>query len=291
MSLESFWPALIGNRMLSSVALILAMVALRYVAARIIRRDQVILSGDRRAWLARIRNASVILAAVGLVLIWLPSLHTFALSITAVALALVVATKELILCLSGTVLRAINRPFEIGDWVEIGALRGEVVDQTILATRLQEIGGPVGHYEYSGKTITVPNSLLLTTPVQNQQFFRKWLFLEVETVLEPDVDMTLALPEIEAEAQRLFAPHAELAQRYTALIEKRSGIDIAEPQPRVSLATTDIGKQRVVVTLFCPTPSAFEMERAINTVVLEQYWRRRRGSAPAAQAPQHADAY
>lgn len=276
MPLDSFWPALLGNRVLSSIALIIAMVALRYVAARIIRGDAVILSGDRRAWLARIRNASVILAVVGLVLIWLPSLHTFALSITAFALALVIATKELILCLSGTVLRAINRPFEIGDWIEIGTLRGEVVDETILATRLQEIGGPVGRFEYSGKTITVPNSIFLTTPVQNQQFFRKWVFLEVATVLEPDVDMTRALPEIEAGIGGLFAPHAELAERYTALIEKRSGVDIAEPQPRVSLATTDIGKQRVVVTLFCPTPGAFEMERAINTLVLEQYWRRRR---------------
>ncbi|MDZ7811404.1 MAG: hypothetical protein U5L11_16885 [Arhodomonas sp.] len=32
------------------------------------------------------------------------------------------------------------------------------MDASILATTLQEIGGPVGHYEYSGKTITVPNS-------------------------------------------------------------------------------------------------------------------------------------
>lgn len=280
MPLDSFWPALIGNRVLSSVALIAAMVALRYLAARVIRGNEVILSGDRRAWLARIRNASVILAVVGLVLIWLPSLHTFALSVTAFALALVIATKELILCLSGTVLRAINRPFEIGDWVEIGSLRGEVVDETILATRLQEIGGPVGRFEYSGKTITVPNSIFLTTPVQNQQFFRKWVFLEVATVLEPDVDMTRALPAIETGVAGLSAPHAELGQRYTALIEKRSGVDIAEPQPRVSLATTEIGKQRVVVTLFCPTPEAFEMERAINTLVLEQYWKRRRPPAP-----------
>lgn len=282
MSLDSFWPALFGNRLASSVALILAIVALRYVLARIVRGHEVILSGDRRSWLARIRNISVIVAAVGLVLIWLPSLHAFALSLTAFALALVIATKELILCLSGTVLRAINRPFEIGDWVEIGDWRGEVMDETILATRLQEIGGPVGRYEYSGKTITVPNSLLLTTPVQNQQFFRKWVFLEVETVLEPDVDMTQALPDIEAAVTELFAPHAELARRYTAMIEKRSGIDIAEPQPRVYLATTDIGKQRVVVTLFCPTPKAFEMERAINTLVLEQYWRRRHPAAAGA---------
>ncbi|MDZ7811403.1 MAG: hypothetical protein U5L11_16880 [Arhodomonas sp.] len=65
------------------------------------------------------RNLAVIIAAIGLVLIWLPALHTFALSITAFAVALVIATKELILA-SGTVLRTLSRPFEIGDWWRSG---------------------------------------------------------------------------------------------------------------------------------------------------------------------------
>jgi small-conductance mechanosensitive channel len=275
MSWDTFWPALVGNRLISSLAVIIAVMLLRVVAARLIRGKQVILNDSQRAWIARIRNVSLILGAFGLILIWLPALHAFALSITAFAVALVIATKELILCLSGTVLRALNRPFEIGDWVEIGALRGEVVDETILATTLQEIGGPVGNYEYSGKTITVPNSVFLTTPVQNQNFFKKWVFLEVVVVLDQDVDMLAALDDIEQDVNRIFAPHAELAERYTALIEKRSGVDIAEPKPRVALNTTDIGKQRIVVTLFCPTRKAFEIERAINSAVLGHYWRRR----------------
>lgn len=275
MLLDTLWPVLLGNRLISSLAVVLAVVLLRLVAARLIRGRQVILNGNQRAWIARIRNTSLVLGAIGLILIWLPALHAFALSITAFAVALVIATKELILCLSGTVLRTLNRPFEIGDWVEIGALRGEVVDETILATTLQEIGGPVGNYEYSGKTITVPNSVFLTTPVQNQNFFKKWVFLEVVVVLEQDVDMLAALDGIEQDVATLFAPHAELAGRYTAVIRKRSGVDIAEPKPRVTLNTTDIGKQRVVVTLFCPTRKAFEMERAINSAVLGHYWRRR----------------
>ncbi|WP_440997849.1 mechanosensitive ion channel family protein [Arhodomonas sp. SL1] len=287
MPFESLWPVLLGNRVVASVALVIALLALRYVLARVIRGKEEILSGDRRAWLARVRNLAVIVAAIGLVLIWLPALHTFALSITAFAVALVIATKELILCLSGTVLRTLNRPFEIGDWVEIGALRGEVMDTSILATTLQEIGGPVGHYEYSGKTITVPNSIFLTTPVQNQNFFRKWVFLHVETVLEPDVDMLGAFEDIETAVERLFEPHAELAQRYTQVIRRRSGVEIAEPQPRVKLTTTEIGKQRMVVTLFCPTPEAFQMERAVSAVVLGEYWRRRSGvDAASARTPQ-----
>ena len=272
---DSFWMELLSNRGVSSVALVAVLFTLRILAVRVIRGRKEILSDYRRAWLARIRNTTVVLALTGLVLIWLPSLHAFALSITAFAVALVIATKELILCLSGTVLRVVNQPFEIGDWVEIGNLRGQVVDETMLATTLQEIGGPVGRFEYSGKTIVVPNSVFLTTPVQNQNFFKKWVYLEVCVVLEPDVDMHSVLSELEQEVATLHAPHADLAQRYSVLIRKRTGIDIADPHPRVSLTTTDIGKQRVGVTLFCPTPNAFELEQAINDAVLRRYWRLR----------------
>ena len=272
---DSFWLELLSNRLVSSVALVAILITLRILAVRVIRGRQEILSDYRRAWLARIRNVAVILALLGLALIWLPSLHAFALSITAFAVALVIATKELILCLSGTVLRIVNQPFEIGDWVEIGSLRGQVVDETMLATTLQEIGGAVGRFEYSGKTIVVPNSVFLTTPVQNQNFFKKWVYLDVGVVLEHDVDMRSELPTLEDKVASLHAPHSDLAQRYSEVIRKRSGVDIADPQPRVTLTTTDIGKQRIGVTLFCPTPSAFEMERAINDAVLRRYWQLR----------------
>lgn len=281
---DSFWIELLSNRGVSSVALLALLATLRILLVRVIRGRKDILSDYRRAWLARIRNVTVVLALVGLVLIWLPSLHAFALSITAFAVALVIATKELILCLSGTVLRVVNQPFEIGDWVEIGNLRGQVVDETMLATTLQEIGGAVGRFEYSGKTIVVPNSVFLTTPVQNQNFFKKWVYLEVCVVLEPDVDMRSALPELEHEVEALHAPHAELGQRYSELIRKRSGIDIAEPRPRVTLTTTDIGKQRIGVTLFCPTPNAFELEQAINEAVLRHYWQLRHTISSASEA-------
>ncbi|MDZ7811405.1 MAG: hypothetical protein U5L11_16890 [Arhodomonas sp.] len=71
------------------------------------------------------------------------------------------------------------------------------------------------------------------------------------------------------------------------MIRKRSGVEIAEPQPRVKLTTTEIGKQRVVITLFCPTSEAFQMERAVSAVVLGEYWRRRNGvAAPSTHTPQ-----
>lgn len=97
MSWEILWTPLLGNRLVSTAALVLAVVLVRLLAPRLIRGSNVILSEVQRACLSRVRNISVIVGAVGLVLTWLPSLHAFALSVIAFAVALVIATKELIL--------------------------------------------------------------------------------------------------------------------------------------------------------------------------------------------------
>jgi small-conductance mechanosensitive channel len=68
----------------------------------------------------------VVLLLLGLVLIWAPQLWTFALSLAAVAVEIVVATKEMILCISGSLMRASPRAFSVGDWIEVADVRGEV---------------------------------------------------------------------------------------------------------------------------------------------------------------------
>ncbi|MDZ7811402.1 MAG: hypothetical protein U5L11_16870 [Arhodomonas sp.] len=48
MPFESLWPVLLGNRVVASVTLVIALLALRYVVARVIRGKEEILSGERR---------------------------------------------------------------------------------------------------------------------------------------------------------------------------------------------------------------------------------------------------
>jgi small-conductance mechanosensitive channel len=121
--------------LLASFLLLLLLWIGRKLVVRSIRARQEVAPHNQRRLLASSRNVFLLLLLVGLIFIWAPRLRTFALSLTAVAVAIVVATKELILCLSGAVLRATTRAFAVGDWIEIGETRGEVTDHTRLATR------------------------------------------------------------------------------------------------------------------------------------------------------------
>ena len=139
-----FDPALLPQfDLLASALLLLLLWIARKIVVRSIHARPELAPHNQRRLIASSRNVFLLLLVLGLVLIWAPQLRTFALSLTAVAVAIVVATKELILCLSGALLRATTRAFSVGDWVEIGENRGEVTDHTMLATTLQEFGsGP-----------------------------------------------------------------------------------------------------------------------------------------------------
>ncbi len=107
--------------LVASGLLLLVLWVARTIVVKLIRLRSDLPAHVIRRWVATTRNVFLFLLLLGLVLIWAPQLRTFALSLAAVAVALVVATKEMILCVSGSLLRASTRAFSVGDWMRCPA--------------------------------------------------------------------------------------------------------------------------------------------------------------------------
>ena len=60
-----------------------------------------------------------------------------------------------------------KQPFDIGDRIIIGSVRGDVVDITLTHIYLEEIGGIVAGEERSGRTIMIPNAILFDQNITN----------------------------------------------------------------------------------------------------------------------------
>ncbi len=264
------WPValLLTPYVLISVSLVAAALPLRALLVRLIRSESDVLSDRQRRWIRRVRGGIWLVVVLGLAAVWAPALRAFALSLTAVTVAIVIATKELILCLSGAVLRATTQAYAVGDWIEVGTFKGEVTDYGPLATALQEIDVDCNTYEYTGRTLIVPNSLLLTTPVRNENFMRRYVFHRFQVHLEPGPDLATLEALILDRVRRDSAGFAEVASRYNASIRRRTGVAIMGPEPRVLVATTELAKVCLTVTVFCPTKAAASLEQAITRDVL-----------------------
>ncbi len=250
----------------ASLALVLILLLIRLLAGLAIRRRTDAAPHLQRRWSANVRNLLLILALIGLMLIWAPQLRTFALSLTAVAVAIAIATKELILCFSGSFMRASTRSFAVGDWIEIAGTRGEVVDHNIFVTIVHEF--EPGTYNYTGRTAVLPNSIFLGLPMRNDSPMRDYTYHGFSLTLEPVVDVFAERAAIEAIVGRHHSALGEAAAKAYAVIKRRFQVDHLHAQVRVAFRTTELGKYRIDVTLFCPTRLAESLENDISCEVM-----------------------
>lgn len=266
------------DQFVQSCVLVAAMLSLRILLVHLIKRNRAILTEGRRHSITRVKNFSWLSIVFGLLIIWWPELSNFAFSIAAVTLALVIATKELILCFSGAMLRTGTGAFTIGDWIEVGANRGEVIDYNMFSTTLQELDKPPNDYSFTGKTIVIPNSLFLSEPIKNLNFSKRYVFHRFNMIIDAYCDLTNIQQWILNEIDQCSAEFIEVARRYNAFIEKRTGIDIPGPEPRIMISTSELAKTIITVIVFCPTEMASELERHITQSVLENVYQAEKSS-------------
>jgi len=274
-----FWDWVEINRALFTLIVVAGVLGLRQLGIILIRRSTDILSPEHRRRISTIHHASIAAIFVVLVSLWLPQLHEFALSITAIAVAIVIATKELLLCLLGTLLSRSANAFVIGDWISVQSQFGEVIEKNLLSTQLQEIE-PRG-YTCTGRTVVVPNSLFLSSSVINQNFLRRYQFHSFSITIEPDAFPIDAEDKLEARILALTAPFAETAQRYNAMLEKRTGIDIPDARPSVEFSTNELAKIVTTITVFCPTDRINSLEKEMVREFFDWYRTGRRNEDDA----------
>ncbi len=180
---------LMVHKFLFTLLIILFITIIRRLVLAKIRGEELFLTEEQRKWMSRTKNGAFSIIVLLIFLLWKSEISEFALSVTAIAIAIVVASKEIILCVTGSIQRASSRSFRIGDWIEIGKLCGEVIDHNLMATVIQEIDLHHGQYNYTGKTATLPNSMFFTYAVKNLNFMKRYVYHEFSIVVKDFVNI------------------------------------------------------------------------------------------------------
>jgi len=258
-----FQQAWIGE-VITSLIIIGALLLVRVFLVRLVKSGPEILTDEQRRWQVRIKNATWIAILIGLFFVWAPELHTLALSITAFALAVVIATKELLTCLIGGFLRAGTRGFKVGDWLSVEGNTGEIVDIDAIGIRIQEIDLIGKTYQFTGKSHYVPNSKLLTNSFSKLTFMKTFVVHDVQVTLQNVAsDPRLLMGKFEEITAKHFAPHQEEAIKFNEEFERVSGLDLHDADPQYFLATRDFSHTVFTARMLLPTKLAAGLESAI----------------------------
>ncbi|MDF3838734.1 mechanosensitive ion channel family protein [Cupriavidus basilensis] len=232
--------------------------------------------GSYRTWTVASRN--VVGAVVFLLLlgIWVSELKSVAISLTAFAVALVIGGKELVMCFLGAFLRMMARPFQLGDIVEIGPYSGEVADMDALTTTLVEIAGA---RQFTGSTVQIPNSMLLTSAVRNHSQSGKYTLETLRIPLPEKSDPDRVEATLIGITEQVCAPFLDEARHSLQEYGGTRFLDLSQFEPRVMFEA--MAADRLDVLVRFPVPVASRL--SVGQQILRRYHLQRIAEA-AAQA-------
>lgn len=262
---------LLTHKLVFSALIIITISLMRKLVLSKIRGEVAFVSEKQRNWMSRTKNGTFIITVLTLFVLWQSEISEFAFSVAAIAVAIVVASKEIILCFTGSIQRASSRSFRIGDWIEVGKTCGEVIEHNIMATVIQEIDLHHGQYHYTGKTITLPNSMFFTYPVKNLNFMKRYVFHNFSIVVRDFVNLYPLLPVLSEKIEQHTHYFHDVAKRYNSMIEKHAGVDLPGSEAHIHITSGATGEQFVHIMLFCPTDKAVHLEQEIRADFMALY--------------------
>ena len=135
-------------------------------------------------WIALLRLMIILTAAALIVpLIIKPTRENVLALVGATALAVGFAIKDYISCLIAGIIFLFERPYRVGDWIQIGETYGEVIHLGLRTVLVRTI---------DANDITIPHSALWTGQLSNATSGQRDLLCVTEFYVHPDHDNALA---------------------------------------------------------------------------------------------------
>lgn len=251
------------GKLISSILIMVATaVAYRLIASRIRKTEWPSAEVGRR-WLVMARNVAVLIALFALFVIWAAQLRTLALSLVGFAVAIVLITKELAMCLTGGMLRSSSGMFDIGDRIELRKLRGDVIDMNMLTTTILEIGPEQLTHMHTGRAVVLPNSMFLSEPLTNESYTRDYVLQTTIVPLTRTADWQRAETHLLQATNEICADYLDMARRHIERIARREGIETPPVDPCVMLQFPKPEELNLVLRFPAPARRKGRIEQAI----------------------------
>lgn len=260
----------ISHKLVITSVFIMIIFLIKYSIVKIIKIKS---KNDKRTQINRANNIFTILIIITLFNIWSEEIQKFAFSIAAFIVAIVLATREFIQCFIGFIYLLSSRPFRIGDWVQVGSHYGEVHSTDWAKLTLLEVDKD--DYQYTGKTLYLPNSQLITSVIKNLNFLKRYAMHHFTIVRDDSVNPFEFIDKLDERARLYCDDFKDVAVRYNQLIENRLEVSIAGPEPHIQVATSELGDTQVFFTIFCPTEKAMEIEQKLTSDFMQLWFERK----------------
>jgi len=148
------------------------------------------------------------------VFIWIQNISSLTIFLSAVGAGVALALQEVILSFAGWFMILFRRPFDAGDRIEFGGVKGDVIDISMLQTSLLEIGNWVDADQSTGRIVNVPNSEIFKKASYNYSRGFEFIWNELKILITFESDWK--------RAQEIMISHAlDRAEDIEAIVKMK----------------------------------------------------------------------
>lgn len=149
------------------------------------------------------------------------------------------ALQEVIASFAGWFAVSFAGFYKPGDRVQLGGIKGDVIDISFLRTTLMELGEWVDADLYSGRVVRVANSFVFKEPVFNYSGEFPFLWDEIKIPVMHGSDHALARRILERVADKEVSEYCPKAEEAWKSFSKQFLLEQASLEPRITLTAND----------------------------------------------------
>ena len=149
------------------------------------------------------------------------------------------ALQEVIASVAGWVAISVGNFYSPGDRVQVGGIRGDVIDVSILRTTLMEMGEWVAADLYTGRIVRVANSFVFKEPVFNYSGGFPFLWDEIVLPVKYGSDWKLARDMLRGLVDEVLVGYAAEVKDSWLNMVRQYRVEEANVEPMITLRATD----------------------------------------------------
>jgi small-conductance mechanosensitive channel len=191
----------------------------------------------------RIRKVSALISYLVIIfflaVVFKDRLGGLAIALGVAGVGIAFALQEVITSVAGWAAINFANFYKTGDRIQLGGIKGDVIDIGILRTTLMELGEWVKSDLYTGRIVRIANSFVFKEPVFNYSGDFPFLWDEIIVPVTYGSDHRLAREILEKVIQTVIEEYSAYAKRAWKNIVKKYLVEEAMIDPMVTLVCTD----------------------------------------------------
>ena len=180
------------NQVIQSVLIILVLWILNKLAIRFFSTGTDEEIRKQYHWRKTIEYSLFTIGALVIGNLWISNFQSIVTFLGLLSAGIAIALKDLFINIAGWAFIYLRKPFDVGDRIQIGEVKGDVIDLRLFQFSLLEIGNWVDSDQSTGRVIHVPNAKVFLEPQANYSMGFNYIWNEQTIYITLDSDFKRA---------------------------------------------------------------------------------------------------